>query len=106
QIIEETKTQIDIDDDGTISITGETAEGMERAIQWIRSLTLEPEVGQEFTGKVVRIMDFGAFVELAPGKDGLIHISELAPHRVEKVTDIVKVGDQVKVKVIKIDDQG
>src|SRR5690606_13803507 len=81
-------------------------EGLKKAVEWIKALTLEPEVGQEYAGKVVRLMDFGAFVEIAPGKDGLVHISELENGRVDKVEDVVKVGDAVKVKVIKIDDQG
>jgi polyribonucleotide nucleotidyltransferase len=106
KIIEETGTQIDIDDDGSVSVSSDNPEGLTKAVEWIKALTLEPEVGQEYNGKVVRIMDFGAFVEIAPGKDGLIHISELENRRVDKVEDVVKVGDSVKVKVIKIDDQG
>lgn len=70
------------------------------------AIAKDPEVGDEFVGQVVRIMDFGAFVELAPGKDGMIHISKLAKERVEKVTDVVNIGDTVKVKVIKIDEKG
>ena len=72
----------------------------------ILAIAKDPEVGEEFTGNVVRILDFGAFVELAPGKDGLIHISKLAKERVEKVTDVVNIGDTVVVKVIKIDEKG
>ena len=72
----------------------------------VLSIAKDPEIGDEYTGNVVRIMDFGAFVELAPGKDGMIHISKLAKERVEKVTDVVNIGDTVKVKVIKIDDKG
>lgn len=106
KIIDETGAQIDIEDDGSVSVSSDNPEGLQKAIDWIKALTLEPEVGQEYNGKVVRIMDFGAFVEIAPGKDGLIHISELENHRVDKVEDVVKVGDAVKVKVIKIDDQG
>jgi polyribonucleotide nucleotidyltransferase len=106
KIIDETGAQIDIDDDGSVSVSSDNPEGLQKAIDWIKALTLEPEVGQEYTGKVVRLMDFGAFVEIAPGKDGLVHISELENRRVDKVEDVVKVGDEVRVKVIKIDDQG
>ena len=81
RIIEETGAQIDIDDDGAVSVASDNPEGMQKAIDWIKALTLEPEIGQEYDGKVVRLMDFGAFVEIAPGKDGLVHISELENHR-------------------------
>ena len=106
QIIDETGAAIDIDDDGSVAVSSDNPEGLRRAIEWIQSLTKEIQVGEVYNGKVVRIMDFGAFVELVPGKDGLVHISELENSRVEKVTDVINVGDQVKVKVIKIDDQG
>jgi polyribonucleotide nucleotidyltransferase len=106
RIIDETGAEIDINDDGSVSVSSDNPEGLKKAIEWIKALTMEPEVGQEFDGKVVRLMDFGAFVEIAPGKDGLIHISELENRRVDKVEDVVKVGDAVKVKIIKIDDQG
>ncbi len=106
KIIDETGAQIDISDDGSVAVSSEKPEGLKKAVEWIKALTLEPEVGQEYAGKVVRLMDFGAFVEIAPGKDGLVHISELENRRVDKVEDVVKVGDAVKVKVIKIDDQG
>ena len=106
KIIEETGVKIDITDDGTVFIATSDAEMSERAKQIILSIAKDPEVGDEFQGKVVRIMDFGAFVELAPGKDGMIHISKLSKERVEKVTDVVNIGDQVKVKVIKIDEKG
>jgi polyribonucleotide nucleotidyltransferase len=106
RIIDETGAQIDINDDGSVSVSSENPDGLKKAIEWIKALTLEPEVGQEYTGKVVRLMDFGAFVEIAPGKDGLVHISELENRRVDKVEDVVKVGDTVQVRVIKIDDQG
>lgn len=106
QIIDETGAAIDIDDDGSISVSSENAEGLRQAIEWIQRLTKEISVGEVYEGKVVRLMDFGAFVELIPGKDGLVHISELENHRVEKVNDVINVGDVVRVKVIKIDDQG
>ena len=105
KIIEECNVKIDIDDDGLVMITGSDADGSARAVKWVEQLTKEVEVGEIYTGKVVRIMDFGAFVEILPGKDGLVHISELAINRVEKVTDVVNIGDEVKVKVIEIDSQ-
>ena len=106
EIIDETGCNIDIEDDGSIFITAETAEGGKRAQKWIEDLTKDIEVGEEYTGKVVKIMDFGAFVELVPGKDGLIHISNLSKDRVNKVEDVVKEGQMVKVKVIEVQDSG
>lgn len=106
EIIAKTGAKIDIEDDGRVFIASADQEAMERAIQWIRDLTAEAEVGQVYTGRVTRIEDFGAFVEILPGKDGLLHISELEPRRVERVEDICKVGDEVLVKVISIDDKG
>ncbi|MCA9381346.1 polyribonucleotide nucleotidyltransferase [Candidatus Dojkabacteria bacterium] len=103
---EETNTEISVEEDGTVHIAGVDPEGLERALEQVELLTKEVEVGQVYTGEVVRIMDFGAFVELIPGKDGLIHISELAPGFVKSVRDVVKEGDMVEVKVIEIDDQG
>ena len=82
------------------------SEMAEKAKQLVLNIAKDPEIGDEYTGNVVRIMDFGAFVELAPGRDGMIHISKLAKERVEKVTDVVNIGDLVKVKVIKIDEKG
>ena len=105
-IIEETKTTIDISNDGTVLIGAVDAEAADKAIKIIEDLTKDVEVGTVYTGKVVRLMTFGAFVEILPGKDGLVHISELADYRVERVEDIVKVGDEVTVKVIAIDSQG
>lgn len=106
KIIEDTGMQIDIEDDGRVFITGTDAKGAEMAKNIIQDMTMEAEVGKTYTGKVVRLMNFGAFVEILPGKDGLVHISQLAKTRVAKVEDVVKVGDEVKVKVIEIDDQG
>jgi len=105
-IIEQTKATIDIEDDGTVLIGSSEAASALRAIQIIESLTKEIEIGAVYTGKVSRIMNFGAMVEIVPGKDGLIHISELADYRVGKVEDIVKIGDEVTVKVIEIDNMG
>jgi polyribonucleotide nucleotidyltransferase len=105
-IIEETKTTIDVDNDGTVIIGATNEESARKAIDIIESLTKEVEVGAVYTGKVTRILNFGAMVEIAPGKEGLVHISELADYRVAKVEDEVKVGDEVTVKVIGIDDMG
>jgi len=105
-IIEQTKATIDIDNDGTVIIGSPNEESARKAISIIESLTKEIEVGTVYTGKVSRILNFGAMVEIAPGKDGLIHISELADYRVAKVEDEVNIGDEVTVKVIGIDDMG
>jgi len=105
-IIEETKATIDVSNDGTVLIGSTDAEAARRAIEIIESLTKEVEVGGIYTGKVTRIFDFGAMVEILPGKEGLVHISELADYRVARVEDVVKVGDEVKVKAINIDNLG
>ena len=106
KIIEDTGVKIDITDDGVVFIATSDSGMAEKAKKTILAIAKDPEVGEEFTGKVVRILDFGAFVEIAPGKDGMIHISKLSKERVEKVTDVVNVDDVVTVKVIKIDDKG
>lgn len=105
-IIEETKVTIDIEDDGSVIIGSPSEEATQKAIKMIEDLTRDVEVGAIYTGKVTRIMNFGAFVEVLPGKEGLVHISELADYRVPSVEDVVKVGDEVMVKVIEIDRQG
>ena len=105
-IIEETKATIDVSNDGTVLIGSTDAEAARRAIEIIESLTKEVEVGGTYTGKVTRIFDFGAMVEILPGKEGLVHISELADYRVARVEDVVKVGDEVTVKAINIDNLG
>lgn len=105
-IMASTNTAIDIEDDGTVYISGSTVEEAKRAKEIIENLVKEAKVGEIYEGPVVRILDFGAFVEILPGKDGLVHISELAAYRVNRVTDVVKVGDTIKVKVIGIDQQG
>lgn len=105
-IIDETGAKIDIEDDGTISIAAVEEESANKAIQIITNLTKEVEVGEVYLGKVTRIMNFGAFVEVLPGKEGLVHISKLDKSRVENVEDIVSVGDEIMVKVIEIDDKG
>jgi len=106
EIIRETEAQIDVEDDGRITITCAKPEGMRKAVEWIRSLTREVQLGEIFRGKVVRIMGFGAFVELLPNQDGMVHVSELAPFRVNRVEDVVNIGDVVPVKVIEIDELG
>lgn len=106
RIIDETGAEIDIKDDGVIFISSVKAEGAEAAIAQIKAITAEPEVGQIYQGKVVKLMDFGAFVEIMPGRDGLVHISELAEGRVEKVSDVVREGDTIRVKLIAVDDKG
>ena len=106
EIIDQTGVQIDIEEDGTIFITAEKPEAGQKASEWIQNITREVAVGETFTGKVKRIMNFGAFVEILPGQEGMIHISKLANHRVNKVEDVVKIGDMVSVKVIEIDEQG
>jgi len=105
-ITEETGASIDIDDDGTIKVAAVDRAGADAAIKRIEELTQELEAGQVFEGKVVRIMDFGAFVNLMPGRDGLVHISQLTEERVETVTDVVNEGDVVRVKVLEVDKQG
>ena len=106
EIIDQCGVQIDIEDSGKVFIMAEKEEAAKKAVEWIQNITREVKVGEIFQGKIKRILDFGAFAEILPGQDGLIHISQLADHRVEKVEDIVNIGDIVPVKVISIDDQG
>ena len=106
RIIEETGVKIDIEDDGRVFICGADADKAQQAIKMIEGIAKPVEEGQVFMGKVVRLMNFGAFVEIAPGKEGLVHISQLAHERIAKVEDVVNVGDPIEVKVIEIDKQG
>lgn len=106
KIIEDTGVKIDISDDGMVFIASTDQNQAELAKKIVLSIAKDPEVDDEIEGEVVRVLDFGAFVEIAPGKDGMIHISKLAKERVEKVTDVVNIGDKVLVKVVKIDDKG
>jgi polyribonucleotide nucleotidyltransferase len=106
EITETTGTKIDIEDDGTIKIAATDDAKAKAAIDWIKGIVAEPEVGAIYNGTVVKIVDFGAFVNFLGAKDGLVHISELAPQRVAKVGDVVKEGDKVKVKLIGLDDRG
>ncbi len=105
-IVEKTGASIDVEDDGTIRIASVDQEAAEQAIEIIRELTQEAEIGKTYVGTVKKIMDFGAFVEILPGKDGLVHISQIAEKRIEKVTDVLSEGDEVVVKVLDIDSQG
>jgi len=106
EICEVTGAKVDIEDDGTIKVAAVDGDAAKAAIDWIRGIVAEPEVNVIYSGKVVKTVDFGAFVNFLGARDGLVHISELAPQRVGKTTDVVKVGDQVKVKVLGFDDRG
>ncbi len=106
KIIEETNCEIDTEDDGRVFIKGKDTEDIQRAIEMISSIVMEPEAGKTYRGTVTRLMAFGAFVEIAPGKEGLVHISKLSPQRVAKVEDVVAIGDNVRVKLLEIDAQG
>ena len=106
KIVADTGAKIDIEDDGSIFISAPNPESCDAAKKAIDTIVFVPEVGSLYYGRVVRLMQFGAFVELAPGKDGLVHISKLANHRVEKVEDVCKIGDMMWVKVTEIDEKG
>jgi len=106
EIIEECGVSINVEDSGKVFVVAEKEEGAKKAVSWIKNITREIRTGEIFQGKVKRIVDFGAFIEIIPGQEGLCHISQIAPFRVEKVEDIIKVGEIVPVKVISIDEQG
>jgi polyribonucleotide nucleotidyltransferase len=106
EIIDKTGVDIDIEQDGSVFVTGAEKESTDKALEMIDNITREVEAGEKFTGKVIKIMDFGAFVEILPSQEGLVHVSEFAPWRVEKVEDLVKVGDEIPVIVKGVDDQG
>jgi polyribonucleotide nucleotidyltransferase len=106
EIVEKTGTKIDIEDDGTIKIASSDTAATEAAVQWIKSIVSEPEVGMIYKGKVVKIVDFGAFVNFFGSRDGLVHVSEMAPKRVNKPSDVVQEGQEVRVKVLGIDERG
>lgn len=106
QIIAETGTTVDVEDDGTVTVTGIDQDAIDRAVSWIKGLTQSAQVGEEYEGKVVRVVPFGVFVNILPGKDGLVHISKLATGYLSHPTDVVNIGDTIKVKVIEVDDQG
>jgi len=102
-IIDATGVKIDVDDSGRVNVASSDPDGLSRAIQMISDLTAVPEVGKTYLGKVVRIAEFGAFVEIFPGTDGLLHVSEIAEHRVKEVKDELREGDQILVKVLAIE---
>jgi polyribonucleotide nucleotidyltransferase len=106
EIVAETGAKVDIEDDGTIKIASSDLKQIEAARDWIRSIVAEPEVGHVYTGKVASIVDFGAFVTFMPGKDGLVHVSEIKNERVENVRDVLQEGQEVKVKLLEIDPRG
>jgi polyribonucleotide nucleotidyltransferase len=106
KIIEECGVTIDVDDTGLVFITGMDAVGLEKAAEWIKGIVREVEVGEVFQGKVVKIMDFGAFVEILPGTDGMVHISKFVKERITSVSEVVKEGDIIPVKVMSVDELG
>jgi polyribonucleotide nucleotidyltransferase len=106
EIVEKTGAKIDIEDDGTIKIASPDGESIRAAQKWIKSIVAEPEVGEIYEGKVVKIMDFGAFVNFFGARDGLVHVSQLSKQRVAKVSDVLKEGDKVFVKLLGFDDRG
>ncbi len=106
KITTETGAIVDIDDSGLITVAGDSAEKIQKALDWIRSLTEEPEVGKVYEGTVATIKDFGAFVTILPGIDGMLHVSQISDKRIKNVSDVLKVGDKVKVKLVAIDDRG
>ncbi|HEY0224675.1 MAG TPA: polyribonucleotide nucleotidyltransferase [Pseudolabrys sp.] len=106
EIVEKTGAKINIEDDGSVKVASADGESIKAAIKWIKSIASDPEVGTIYDGTVVKTMDFGAFVNFFGAKDGLVHISQLAPNRVNKVTDVVKEGDKVKVKLLGMDERG
>jgi polyribonucleotide nucleotidyltransferase len=106
EIVEKTGAKVDISDDGTVKVASSSGDSIKAAINWIKSIASEPEVGHIYEGTVVKVMDFGAFVNFFGAKDGLVHISQLAPRRVQKVTDVVKEGEKVKVKLLGFDERG
>jgi len=106
QIVAETGVEINVEDDGTVTIASSDAEAAARAVAMVKWLTEDAEVGKIYNGTVKKIVDFGAFVEILPGTEGLLHISQLAKERVNKVTDILQEGDEVRVKVLEVDKQG
>ncbi|MGY4432352.1 polyribonucleotide nucleotidyltransferase [Bradyrhizobium sp. F1.13.1] len=106
EIVEKTGAKVNIEDDGTVKVASNDGEAMKAAIKWIKSIASDPEVGQIYDGTVVKVMEFGAFVNFFGSKDGLVHISQLASARVQKTSDVVKEGDKVKVKLLGFDDRG
>jgi len=106
QIIEECGVTVDVEDSGMVFITGTDEAGVNKAVDWIKGITREVQVGEVFQGKVVKIMDFGAFVEILPGTDGMVHISKFVKERIQSVSEVVKEGDTIPVKVMSVDELG
>ena len=106
KITSETGAQVDIDDSGLVTVSGVDAEAIDRAVEWIKGLIEEPEVGKVYDGTVATIKDFGAFVTILPGVDGMLHISQISDKRIDKVDDVLKAGQKVRVKLVAIDDKG
>ena len=106
EIVEKTGAKINIEDDGSVKVASADGESIKAAINWIKSIASDPEPGTIYDGTVVKVMDFGAFVNFFGAKDGLVHISQLAAHRVNKTSDVVKEGDKVKVKLLGVDERG
>jgi polyribonucleotide nucleotidyltransferase len=106
EIVEKTGAKINIEDDGSVKVASSSGDAIKAAINWIKSIASDPEVGLIYDGTVVKVMDFGAFVNFFGAKDGLVHISQLASRRVQKVTEVVKEGDKVKVKLLGLDERG
>ena len=106
KITTETGATVDIEDSGLVTIAGDSPEKIEKALSWIKSLVEEPEVGNVYEGTVVTIKDFGAFVNIMPNVDGMLHVSQISDKRIAKVTDVLKVGQKVRVKLVAIDDKG
>jgi polyribonucleotide nucleotidyltransferase len=106
EIVEKTGAKINVEDDGTVKVASSDGESIKAAVNWIKSIASDPEIGHIYEGTVVKTMDFGAFVNFFGAKDGLVHISQLAANRVQKTTDVVKEGDKVKVKLLGFDERG
>ncbi|MEK7559597.1 MAG: S1 RNA-binding domain-containing protein, partial [Patescibacteria group bacterium] len=105
-IIASTGATVDVEDDGSVAISGTDDEAVQKAVEWVKSLTREVQPGEEFEGEVKRILPFGAFVEILPGKEGMVHVSQMSTEFVKNPNDFVSIGQKVKVKVIEIDEQG
>ena len=106
KITSETGAEVDIEDSGLVTVSGKDPEAIKKALDWVRSLTEEPEVGKIYEGTVVTIKDFGAFVNIMPGIDGMLHISQISDKRLAKVTDALHEGDKIRVRLVAIDDKG
>jgi len=105
RIIAETGADINIEDDGSCQIASENKESLDAAVEWVKGITAEPEIGKIYDATITKIMNFGAFCEFMPGKEGLVHVSELCDEYIKDVSSVVKEGQEVKIKVIGIDDQ-